>query len=373
MPQGQIDTYFDVTPQKRVITDVISLIDPSDTPCVEALGGLDGAMEKFRFVNWPSTTVEWLEDTLAPLADLLSASITSNTTTITLTDGDKFQAGHIIAIDSEQMWVSAVVTSTEVLTVTRAYSGTAATHAASAVVTIVGMARLEGADSNDSPFTDRTVGSNYTQIFHKQIKVTRSQNQISQYGIAEEFDYQASKAIPELLRLIEKQLFVGARKAGSATTPRAFGGFSTFITGNYAAGGGAAITQAGLENALKAAWADGGTGPWIAPVTASHMQTIKGFYENTSYLRVDRGEKQVGMVIESVMTPYGQLDLVMDRWAEQTRINCIDPKNAGLATFYPFTQEPLALDGDYQKGEVVGEFVLCVRQDNSHAAVTNLI
>lgn len=370
MPQGQIGTYDDTTPQKRVITDVISLIDPADTPAVEAFGGLDGAAEKFRFVNWPSTAVEWLEDTLAPLADQLNGSITSNATTITVADGDKFQPGHIIEIDAEQMWVSAVVKATEVLTVTRNYSGTQATHADSATVTIVGMARLEGADSSESPWTDRTVGSNYTEIFHKEIRVSRSQNQISQYGIAEEFDYQASKAVPELMRLIEKQIYKGARKAGSSSTPRAFGGLGTFITNNLTPASTGGLAQANFETALKLTYTDGGVGPWVALMSPSNMQKAKNFYDSGTFLRVERTEKVVGMVIERIATPFGMVDLVMDRWAPDTIIYLVDPKHVGFMTYYPFTQEPLALDGDYQKGEVVGEFTFCVRQDKAHAAIT---
>lgn len=43
-----VTTYSDTTPQKRAITDVISLIDPTDTPLIASLGGLDGAASKFR-------------------------------------------------------------------------------------------------------------------------------------------------------------------------------------------------------------------------------------------------------------------------------------------------------------------------------------
>src|SRR3990172_11019372 len=100
---SQLTTYSDTTPHKRVITDVISLIDPSDAPTILALGGLDGAAGKFRFVNWPSTTVEWLEDSLADLTDALNGSITSNATTITVVDASIFQEGHILLIDLEQM------------------------------------------------------------------------------------------------------------------------------------------------------------------------------------------------------------------------------------------------------------------------------
>lgn len=371
MFDSPITSYSDTTPQKRVITDVISLIDPADTPAIEALGGLDGAAGKFTFVNWPSTTVEWLEDTLSPLTDGLTATIASTDTAVTVADASKFQEGHIVLIGAEQVWVSAVNTATDVITVTRAYSGTAASAATTAAVEIVGMARLEGDDSDDIAYTDRTVGSNYTQIYHKEIKVTRTQNQLSQYGIAQEFDYQAMKAVPELGRLIEKQIFRGARKAGSATTPRAMGGLPTFITNNTISAGGA-IVQADFEDALEAAYNDGGYGPWLAFCSSANMQVIKNLYDSSTVLNVSRDETTLGMVIHDVVTPFGNVKLVMDRWAPSAQVYIVDPKNAGLLTYYPFTQDPLAKDGDYEKGEVVGEFTLCVRQDKSHAAIVSI-
>jgi hypothetical protein len=366
-----ITSYSDTTPQKRIITDVISLIDPADAPAIEVLGGLDGAASKFRFVPGLSTTVEWLEDTLADLTDASNGSIASNTTAVTVDDASIFQEGHIILIDSEQMWVSAVNTSSEVLTVTRGYSGTQASHADNAAVEIVGMARLEGDESDDIAFTDRTVGSNYTQILHKEIKVSRTHEQLSQYGIADEFDYQAAKAVPELVRLLEKQLYRGARKAGSATTPRAMGGFGTFITDNTINAGGA-VTQADFEDALEAAFNDGGYGPWAAFCSPSNMQVIKNFYDSSNFLQVSREETTAGMVIQDIVTPFGNVSLVMDRWAPSGTIYIVDPEHAGMLTYYPFTQEPLSKGGDYEKGEVVGEFTLCVRQDKAHAVITGI-
>ncbi len=362
-------SYSDTTPHKRAITDVISLIDPADTPAIEALGGLDGAAGKFQFVNWPHTKVEWLEDTLSPLSNDLDGSIATNTTAVTVTDASPFQEGHIILVTAEQMWVSAVNTSTEVLTVTRNYSGTQATHADAATVEIVGMARLEGDDSDDIAFTDRTVGLNYTQIYHKEIKATRTQAKLSQYGIADEFDYQAMKAVPELGRLIEKQLYYGARQAGSETTPRAMGGFGTFITDNTVSAGGA-ITQADFEDAVQAAYDDGGFGPFDAFCSSANMQVIKNFYDSSSFLRVERDERTVGMVIETILTPFGTVNLTMDRWAPSDKVYIVDPSNVGLLTYEPFFQEELAKTGDYTRGEVIGEFTLCVRQDKSHAVVT---
>lgn len=364
-----LTTYSDTTPQKRVITDTIARIDPSDAPMIEALGGLDGASSKFDFVNEPSTKVEWLEDTLISLTGALNGSITSTATTITMADGDNFQEGHIIEIDSERMWVSDVNNATEVVTVTRAYEGSSASHADSATVTIVGMARLEGDDSDDIAFTDRTVGSNYTQIFHQEVKVTRSQRQIAQYGISDEMAYQGDKVIPSLMRLLEKHFYTATTsKAGSATTPRQMGGYQAFVTDNKLSG--ASLAQSQFENAVKASYSDGGSGPWIAGCHPDNLQKVKNFYDSSNFLRVDRTEGTVGMVIERVLTPYGSVDLLLDRWAKAAQIPLIDPDHAGFLTYYPFTQEMLAKDGDYDKSEVVGEFTLCVRQDKAHAMLT---
>lgn len=364
-----ITTYSDTTPQKRAITDVLALIDPGDAPLIDRLGGLDGGAAKMRLLNWPGSALEWIEDTREPLTSALTtASITSTVTTITVADASLFQEGMIILIDAEQMWISGAVLSTEVLTVTRNYSGTQASHASDAAIEIVGMARLEGAESDDLAFTDRTAGINYTEIFHREIKVTRTQNQIEQYGIAEEFDYQANKAVPHLMRLIEKQVYIGAKKAGSATTPRAFGGLSTFITDNLINAGGA-IVQADFEDALEAAYGDGGE-PTLAAVNPANMQVIKNFYDSSNFLRVDRSETTAGMVINQVLTPFGTVDLLMDRWARADRVNILTPANVGLLTLQPFLQEPLAKTGDYERGQVIWEGSLAVRMDKSHAAVT---
>lgn len=365
-----LTTYSDTTPQKRIITDVISLIDPADTPFIEALGGLDGASSKFQFVNGAGTKMEWLEDTLTPLSGTLAnaATIASTDTTLTVADPNMVQEGHVLLIDSEYVWVSAKSGSD--LTITRAYAGTAATHASLASFTVKGMARLEGDDSDDLGFTDRTTNYNYTQILHQEVRASRTQRQISQYGISDEFEYQAKKVVPSLVRLLEIGLIHGQRKQGSATTPRAFGGLLTFITDNLVSG--ATLAQSQFEAAVMSAFQDGGSGPWLAQVSPTNFQKIKNFYDSSAYLRIDRTESTVGMVIKDIITPFGQVTLVMDRWASDSYIPIVDPKHAGFKTFYPFTMEMLSKTGDADKGEVVGEFTLCVRQDKAHSVLTNV-
>lgn len=368
-----LTSYSDTAAQKKVITDVISLIDPSDAPLIERLGGLDGAAGKFRFSAWPGTNPSWLEDSLPGLTSTLQvATIASNASSATVGDATVFQDGHIILIDSQTFWVSAANTTTNVLTFT-SLGGTGASHATNATITIVGIARLEGDDSDPVGFTTRATGSNYTQIFQGEVKASRTQAQLAQWGIENEFDYQASKVVPNLMRLIEKQLFANgiAPAAGSATAPRMMGALTSYISTNATTG--ATMTKASFEYAVKLAYASGGTGPWVAPLSATNFQKVRGFYENSSFLVVQRDDAEVGMPPVTVIhTPFGDVEPLLDRWASDSVIFFVDPKNAGLITFSPFTQEMLAKTGDNLKGEVVGEFSLCVRQNTSHAVLTSV-
>lgn len=381
MPQVTTQSTYDDNSgviQKRVITDYITLIDPADAPFVEAMGGLDGGAKKFRFVNFPHTKVEWIEDTREPLAVGLNTAMNNSVTTAVLlaASANMVQVGQILlfADGSEQMWVSAVASDGVTLTVTRGYGGTTATAQVvvnNTAIEILGIARLEGAESTGLGYTVRSTNYNHTQIMQREVKVSRSQNQISQYGIREEFDYQSNKAIPHLMRLIEKAVYKGTRSAGSSAAPRSFGGLGTFVTNNAINSGSAAVTQAKFENALKAAYLDGGK-PSKAFVSPTNMQVIKNFYDSGTFLRVDTKEKTVGMTIEKIITPYGTVDLIMDRWAPDATIYILDPEHVGFVTYYPFTSEPLAKTGDYQRGEVVGEFTLCVRMDKAHAVITTI-
>ncbi len=370
-------TYSDTTTHRRAITDVISLIDPTTTPAIAAMGGLDGAASKFRFVNWPSKTVEWLEDTHAPLSDTLneSASITSTVTTITVTDASLYEPGYIIKIDSEYLWVSSAAITTNILTVTRGVAGsTAATHASTASIEIISNARVEGAESTPIAFTTRTTGSNVTQIFHQEVKVPRSQIKLSQYGIADEMAYQKDKAVPAIMRMIEKHIFNSkALSTGSVSVGRIMNGLQGFITTNKISG--ASLSQAAFENAVLSAYNNGGGGPWVAFVNPVVKQKIKNFYDTTgvasaTILRVSQDTREVGMNIDRINTPFGTVDLVMTRWVASNIVPIVDLQHVGFITYDPFQWEDLAKTGDYERAEVVGEFTFCLRQEKAHAILT---
>lgn len=363
-------TYSDTAPQKKAVTDVIKMIDPTDAPLIERLGGLDGAAGKFRFSAWPSTNPQWLTDNMPGLtATLQVATIASNATSATVSDGSIFQPGHIVMMDAQLFWISAI--SGDVLTFA-SLGGTAASHATGISVEIIGMARLEGDDSDAVGMVARSTASNYTQIFHQEVKATRTQAKIAQWGISNEFDYQAAKVVPNLMRIMEKHILRNSViSAGSASAPRVMGGIPAYNTSNSTAG--TTLTKTMFENAVKLAYDDGGSGPWVAPLSSANLQKVQGFYESSSYLRIDRTESVIGMPRPTkILTPFGEVEPLLDRWAVDATIEIIDPNHAGLITFDPFVQEPLAQTGDSIKGQVVGEFSFCFRLPEAHSRLTSV-
>jgi hypothetical protein len=362
-----LTSYSDTTPHKKVISDYIDNIDPRDTPVVKYFG-LSNSPGKFRLVNWPSTTVYWLQDTLAILTDTLAASCTSNATTLSVTDGSLHHVGDVYKIDLEYVWISSISTNT--LTVTRNHGGTQASHANAATITRITTARLDGADgSYDRAVSDITQGFNYTQIFQDDLQVARTLNEMSQYGIVREFDYQAAKKFEEQMILMEKTFFEGQRQAGSATRGRAMGGIKTYVTTNTASLSGAALTQQDLEDRVMAIWEQGGN-PNLIICNGWVKRKLSSFFEDS--VRTERSEQRGGVVITHIDTEFGPFEILMSRWCPKDELYIVESDYVGFMAFRPFFQEPLAQTGDSQKGQILGEYTLVFKNDKAHGYISSI-
>jgi hypothetical protein len=364
----QVTSYSDTTPHVRVIADVIKIIDPVDTPLIAALGGLDTARSKFE-IKQNGYKVEILEDEYDPLTTTAAhgSTILTTDTVFTVADGSIFQDGHVIKMDDEYMVVKSI-SSEDVTVYSRSYGGTNATHTGSIAIEIVGMARLEGDDADYGPIVDITAPYNYTSIFQKALNVSGTMQAIDQYGISDEFAYQAGKALPHLLRLVEKMAFHGVRAAGSASAPRSAGNMKTFVTDNSVNAGGA-IAKTDIDNLAERITLDGGS-PDILVRNPSVANDVRALIDSSSFVRVDQENTMFGMLpITRVSTQYGLLRLVESRWCPVAESYMLDSRKVGFYTLRPFFQKALAVTGDSQKGEVVGEYSLLVANDKAHGYI----
>lgn len=368
-------TYVNTAENKRVITDYIALLDPSDAPFIEAIGGLDGAASKFRFTN-QGTLVEWIEDTLAPLTGVFALTATANSatnvTSLKVADGNMVQPGHILLTGTELLWVSA--NSSGTLTVTRSLGdSTMVTLATNASFSIVGMARLEGADSDPIGYTDLSTNSNYTQIFHKEIKQTGTAPYQDRWGMTDQMQYESAKSIPEMMRLIERTLQYGKRAAGSTTTPRMMGGYQEFITTNKASGANMSVSSlipGIIEDAVELIYNAGGAGDFLGIVNPATYQKIKNAYDSSSYVRYAPEQNRFGTLVDRIVTPFGDVSFVIDRWQLSNLIPILKLDNVGMLTLRPWQVEDLAKTGDAEKKQLVGEYTFCLKLEKSHALLT---
>lgn len=230
---------------------------------------------------------------------------------------------------------------------------------------------LEGDDADFGPLAEVMAPYNFTSIFQKAVQVSGTQQVISQYGIDDEFMYQANKAVPHLLRLVERAAFHGVRSAGAAASPRSMGGLDAFINDNVQLAGGP-ITKEDVDAIMEEITMDGGY-PDLLVMNPRVANDLRGLLDSSSFVRVSQDENKLGLdAIERVMTQYGELELVMDRWCPTHTAYVLESGKVGFYTLRGFELKELARSGDSLKGEVVGEFSLLAANDKAHGRITGI-
>jgi len=359
-----VTTFSDTGAHGRAISDYIFNVDPMDTPVV-AHFGLDSANAKFRLnasAGGKNVKIELIEDTYQPLTTAISngtVALTTATLSFAVADGSLLQDGMVIKVNAELMVISAVSTNT-VTVDSRSYGGTNATHAATAAITIVGMARKQGDDADYIGLTSVSVPYNYTSIFQKGIKVTGTENVLGQYGKSSEYDYQMNKVVPELSRWIERAFFYAVRRQGSATVASSLGGVDTYVTSNSSAIT-TVLTKTAVETVTKAIYDDGCTAD-LCTLGTGAAQTAYDLMDTSSFVRITQENTIWGMRPLAVINSQFATDLRMlvSRHCPATKAYFLDSGKVGFYTYRPLSIKSLPPSGDYMAGEAVGEFSMLI-------------
>jgi hypothetical protein len=358
------------------VSDLVSIVSPFETPLLDALG--DPQTEA------RSTHHEWLEDTLLPNTDTIHTTPTNpeTDTTIAVDHADRFRDGDLVRCeDSEEiLLVTAVGTST--ITVTREYGGTdAEAVAAGDTLLILGNAALEGQDADAARFTVRSRRGNWTQIFSKTLMVAGSELAVRHLSVADELDFQKTKALRELLRDLENTVLNGVAPAanlqGSDSVRRTMGGIipqlatNRFVPGQSGFPTGA-LDEAKLNLALRLVWEKSSGQVDLIVVNGYQKRVISQFGANArAYSPTDpRFTSQVA-VYES---DFGVQRVVLSRWVPRDAVVLLD---SGRVQVLPlagrsFQYRPLAATGDFEKGQVLGEYTLELRNEAAHGIIRGL-
>jgi hypothetical protein len=359
------------------VSDLVGIVSPFETPLLDALGDPQ--------VEARSTHHEWLEDTLLPNTDTIKTTPTNplTDTTIEVNNPSRFRVGDQLKCkDSEELLLVGVVGSSTI-TVTRGYGGTTAEAvAAGDTLHILGNASLEGQDADAARFTLRTRRGNWTQIFSKTVMVSGSELAVRHLGVADEVDFQKTKALRELLRDLENTVVNGiapsATQIGSDTVRRTMNGLlpqlatNRFVPGQNGFPSGGALDETKLNTALRLIWEKSNGQVDLIAVNGYQKRVISQFGAGSrSYSPQDPRYTNQIAVYES---DFGVQRVILSRWVPRDAVVLLDssrlqvPPLAGRS----FQYRPLAATGDFEKGQVLGEYTLELRNESAHGVIRGL-
>ena len=367
------------------ISDIIGLISPHETPLLDHLGDPQKSAT--------STIHEWLEDTLLPNQDTINDAVYSDPLTDTsfvVSHADRFRVGDQVQVDGsrEVMFVTAVDTGTNTLTVVRGYGGTTAEALFdTGVLHILGNAAIEGGDRPGTRFTNRVRKQNYTQIFTSSVEVSGSQQAVQTIGLDDELDYQKQQRLRELIRDLENCVINGVAPQvdpqGNSTVRRTMNGIVNMLQSNlyqpgvngFPIGGGAgndSLTEDVLNTALRMIWESSSGQVDTILVNGFQKRQINSLlFPSKYYAPEDEDIKNIVSVYES---DFGIARVILNRWVPRDSVVLIDSSRMSVLPLSGrfFHYKPLSSQGDVEVGEIIGEYTLEMKNENAHGIISGL-
>jgi hypothetical protein len=360
------------------VSDLIAILSPHETPLLNALG------DPLREAT--STHHEWLEDELLPNKDAINDSTWTNPATDTdfvVDHGSRFRVGDQIQVEGSEELLLVTAVSTNTLTVVRAYAGTTAEDLAdNQVINILGNAALEGAEKPNARFTNRVRCGNYTQIFTATAEVSGTDMAARQLGLMDEMDYAKEGRLRELIRDLENTVINGGQPTsnpqGSDTARRTMKGIvqhlssNVFHTGDTGFPAGTDLDEAKVNYVLRKIWEISSGNVDLIVVGGFQKRKINAFCaDSRSYGANDTTFTDMVSLYES---DFGICKIITTRWLPQDAALFLDSSRVSVLPLAgrSFHFKPLASVGDYECGEVIGEYTMELKNEAAHGLIRNL-
>jgi len=360
------------------VSDLIGIISPYETPLLDAFG------DPMREAT--STHHEWLEDELLPNKDAIDDDTFTDPdvdTDFVVEHGSRFRVGDQIQVEGSEELMLVTGINSNTLTVVRGYAGTTAEDLAdNQVINIVGNAALEGADKPGARFTNRSRCGNYTQIFTAAVEVSGTDMAASQLGLADEMDYQKQERLRELIRDLENTVINGGQPAsnpeGSGSVRRSMKGIiqhlgtNVFHTGDSGFPTGDTLDEAKINYVLRKIWENSSGNVDLIVVGGFQKRKINAFTaESRSYASGDTTFTDMINIYES---DFGICRIVTTRWMPQDAALFLDSSRVSVLPLAgrSFYFKPLASSGDYECGELIGEYAVELKNEAAHGLIRDL-
>ncbi len=360
------------------VSDLIGIVSPYETPLLDALG------DPLREAT--STHHEWLEDSLLPNKDAINDSTYSDPsadTDFVVDNGSRFRVGDQIQVEGSEELMLVTAVNSNTLTVVRGYAGTTAENLAdNQVINILGNAALEGADKPTARFTNRSRVGNYTQIFTAAVEVSGTDLAANQLGLADEMDYQKQERLREMLRDLENTVINGGQPAsnpqGSGSVRRSMKGIvqhlssNVFHTGDGGFPAGTGLDEDKINYVLRSIWENSNGNVDLIVVNGYQKRKINAFCSASRTFGAN--DKTYTDMVSLYESDFGVCRIVTTLWMPKDAVLLLDSSRVNVLPLAgrSFHFKPLASSGDYECGELIGEYTLELKNEGAHGLIRDL-
>jgi hypothetical protein len=382
---GRVTSYDLAVGVKISMDEAIFMISPIDSPFLNGIG-TDGR-QLLGSSSVDQTSWKWMdEQLLLPRANISAGNaalgVAHTTITVAAADSYKFQENDLVttldrsaAATGTVLLVSNVNNTTGVLTVGEwvNHAGQLATaHGANAdTVICVGSALVEGSDAGPSRSADRTIRSGNTQIFGPtKVDMTRTEQQISRYGVTDEFAKQLYGRTVENVIMREQAYLYGQKRDDTSTKRRSSGSLSSFITSNVSTDN--ALTIGSLETLMQTTYNIGGV-PDLLMANPSSLTDLNAISDSSRVRTVIDDPRRGRVPVTSVFHEFGETQIVRNRWVDKGDAFIIVKDNVQRRVIQPLIVEALAKTGDSDSVHIVCEEGLQVKAEQHMAKWNTLI
>lgn len=253
-----------------------------------------------------STKLEWLEDSVGPRRFYPTGN-SSGTLTVTADEVAMVKVGSLVmASGGPELFKVESASGTSITVSLVAANGgtrTAANAPANVAWNIVADPEKEGSEAGDGAVHQAKIGYNYTQIFRKDVTLSRSAIQTAVYGnLDNQINNQVSLKLEEMVRDMNGVLVFGHRQERSGSALGMAGGLYEFATGEGAlsvdGSGSAALDDIIINDAIQQVAGAGGT-PTIVYTCPAQARVIGA--STRDQVRIVREDRVRGNYVAQVV------------------------------------------------------------------------
>jgi hypothetical protein len=234
-------------------------------------------------------------------------------------------------------------------------------------------AQIEGADYSLSKGAMPTTSTNWTQIFFKNAKVSKTQQQVQMYGIDDLLATQIEMRMRELATDVEKALVTGTGNSGASGTARRLKGVLSNIATNVETGTGSGsevLAESMFNNALQRIY-DAGGRPKDAFLNSFQKRKVSAFTaSNTRF--VDADQKMVSAPIDVYESDFGRIRIHLNPFMDTDKVALVQMDLWAKAVLRPFTVEDYNATGSYVAKTIEGELTLESRNEKGSGKIIGL-